>query len=316
MDRTARAWILAIGGLAIGGAAVGCGDDPTGTATGLEADTDTDADSDTDSDADTDGTTDDTGGPTTDSGTYLGSGFLYVSSSESSQSATAMAFMEAAGGTSAVYCSLDAEYGACETIVCPLFDGSTTAYQSSAGPIEIAVDDVPAFELTYAAGGYGPAFIEVPAWTGGETVSLRAPGDEVPAFDFDVVAPPTLQLIEPAFPGEGYAPEISVGSALPVTWEPAASTGELYVQLQRIEATEMKMVWCHFDPATGADTIPAEAMAFLSPGPGHLWIQSDVSSDYFLLPVDGGFWGMSALLEAEVLAVDGTPAIWDGTFVP
>jgi hypothetical protein len=118
--------------------------------------------------------------------------------------------------------------GSCQVLDCPMDAGSFVLTQTmhSAGPVSIGGTLLDGgMTITPRDGGYSIALAFARAWNGGETLTVSAPGDEVPAFSGQTVtAPNDFTLTAPA------CAAASCGSAsrsqpLTVSWTGGAATG-------------------------------------------------------------------------------------------
>ncbi|MFO0618925.1 MAG: hypothetical protein U0414_40425 [Polyangiaceae bacterium] len=93
----------------------------------------------------------------------------------------------------------------------------------------------------------------------GDTITLRAAGGDVPAFESIRTAPSPIDLRTPENPGGAPLP-IDRSQDLVLTWD-GGEFGDLFVRV----SDDRHEIDCLFPTATGTGTLPAAALAVLSP---------------------------------------------------
>ncbi len=165
--------------------------------------------------------------------------------------------------------------GACVLFSCAGEGASPTWL--SAGTITVTGGAFP-FAMTPSSGGYGAAGEMLGAlWSGGETLTVAAPGDVVPAFSTTILAPTSkIALTEPqpsSFDDSGI-PSVDVSrlSDFVVQWT-GAQSGQVDVGLSGYAAGDggaqvPALLECLFDGPSGSGTVPSALLQQVPPGPG------------------------------------------------
>lgn len=138
------------------------------------------------------------------------------------------------------------------------------AEAKSAGAVHIeggtkTVDLAPKADGSYAV-STGPTAL----WAGGETLTVRADGKEVPAFSTTVIAPGKVTLTAPVVPGAGLSIKKSTGLSAKF----AGSRGTVVLYFDAAAGTQAVAVTCSFDAAAGTGEIPPAAFADFPSGGG------------------------------------------------
>ena len=124
--------------------------------------------------------------------------------------------------------------------------------------------------LTPGANGKYPTLSEtgVDAWSGGETLTVKSAGGEVPAFSGTLTAPaPTVTLTAPVM-APPQKTEIDRSRALAVTWS-GAGAGTIVVSASALGGGGgSASVSCRFDATKGSGQIPTKLLAKLPAGDG------------------------------------------------
>lgn len=102
----------------------------------------------------------------------------------------------------------------------------------------------------------------VPLFSPGQTVKISSTGAEVPAFSGTVVAPSPVALLSPSFDGPL---DVTMSEGLPLTWEPAEGHVLAFLTNEGSGAAS-RLLTCVFDAASGAGTMPPEALLAYGPG--------------------------------------------------
>jgi hypothetical protein len=151
-------------------------------------------------------------------------------------------------------CSSEA-VASCTVEICPINDGGLTLSPTltlvSAGMATLSGDGAP---ISFATSG--TADVDR-SWSGGESLSVQAAGDVVPAFMTSLMAPARTHVLTPAVPMTGAVP-VMRSAGFSVTWQPA-TPGDMQIVLQAGGDT----VTCTTPGDKGAFTVPPGALALL-----------------------------------------------------
>ena len=136
---------------------------------------------------------------------------------------------------------------------------------ASAGALHIeggnkAIDITPKGDKSYAA-----VTGTEPLWAGGETLTARADGSDVPAFSTSLKAPSKISLTAPATNGGDLT--ITRSTGVTATWT-GASSGVVVLYFDVATSANAFTATCTFDVAAGTATIPAGAFADFPAGEG------------------------------------------------
>lgn len=125
-------------------------------------------------------------------------------------------------------------------------------------------------------------------FSGGETITIKAAGDVVPAFSFSMIAPSGVDLTQPAEPPNKGPLPVDRTADLTFSWSGGGS-GDVIAVLTDPSATR---VTCTFASAPGKGTIPKAALASLAAnGLGTFAIQAATTQEQTL-----GEWQLLALV--------------------
>jgi hypothetical protein len=146
-------------------------------------------------------------------------------------------------------------------------------------------------------------------WNGGETLTMRASGGEVPAFSGTVRAPTTATITVPSAPPAGQSLVINRAS-FGISWS-GGSGSMVYLQLGRSSSsTQSVMLQCVFDGSAGSASIPPAAMAYITPGSsGYLAAYTRNTT-----PVIAGSWAITLQALMFALTQAGGPYSVQATF--
>jgi hypothetical protein len=138
------------------------------------------------------------------------------------------------------------------------------AEAKSAGAVQIeggskTVDLAPKADGTYAVSTGATAL-----WGGGETLTVRAEGKDVPAFNTTLTAPARVTLTSPVVPGAGLTIKKSAG----LTAKFAGPRGTVVLYFDAAAGTQAVAVTCTFNASAGTGEIPPAAFADFPSGGG------------------------------------------------
>lgn len=158
--------------------------------------------------------------------------------------------------TVAVRCTEQA-FGACAVRTCP----ATPPAGASAGTITVTGAAAP---VSLVPQGTNYATLGTPdLYQGGEMLTYAAAGADVPAFTGDLVVTSQAQLTAPEITPTSADVVVDRTKDLAVTW--TGGSGEITVAISA-NADPMHVVSCRFPASSGADSVPAAALAMLSTG--------------------------------------------------
>lgn len=110
-------------------------------------------------------------------------------------------------------------------------------------------------------------------WSGGEPVSVSAPGAEVPAFSAQVIAPSQVTITAPALPAGGAHLAIDRAKDFPVAWSSGGSGQvELRIAILSMDpsSTPSYELDCDFPSSAGTAMVPSAALSLLPKDSGPL----------------------------------------------
>jgi hypothetical protein len=145
------------------------------------------------------------------------------------------------------------------------------------------------------AGQYNVFQQYTPMFSGGETLTVRAGGGEVPAFMNLVTAPP-----EPTVSAQLPSP-LSRNQDLPLGWS-GGGAGQLRVSVSVQQAMTSAGLECSFSSSAGAGAIPAQALQMLPAGQAVFGFTVVSANDFF-----AGAWQVELAATTGVLLPAGTP---------
>lgn len=152
--------------------------------------------------------------------------------------------------------------GSCLARVCSDAEARESDDSRHAGEIHVAGPDA---QLTVAPGSGSFQYSEMLGsrlWRNGDTVTVRAEGDEVPAFRKTLEPAADVQLLVPELPARGESLVVDTDSDLVVRWETDGVVGgEIlwrFLALNRSgEPPRSVRVSCEFDAEKGLGTVPS-----------------------------------------------------------
>jgi len=112
---------------------------------------------------------------------------------------------------------------------------------------------------------YAPASAAGSLWNGGETLTARAEGKDVPAFTTSLTAPSKITLAAPAAPGG--AMTVTRNAGVSATFA-GASSGQVVLYFSLATAQKAFALTCTFEASAGSGQIPAAAFADFPTGDG------------------------------------------------
>ena len=135
----------------------------------------------------------------------------------------------------------------------------------SAGGVHIeggakTIDLTPKTDLTYAVVSGNTSL-----WTGGETLTARGDGKDVPVFTTSLKAPPKITLSAPAAPAGALTVTRSAGLSATFT---AGASGTVVLYFDQATGSQAFAITCTFDAKAGTAQIPAAAFAVFPAGTG------------------------------------------------
>jgi len=147
----------------------------------------------------------------------------------------------------------------------------------SAGVVHIegglqTIDLTPKADKTYTV-----TSAKLALWNGGETLTVRAEGKDVPAFMTSLVAPSKITLTAPATVGGDLTVMRSAGVTATIT---GASSGDVVLYFDATGGNAAYSATCTFKASAGTLTIPAGAFADFPAGEGffNFYVKSDVTA--------------------------------------
>lgn len=137
---------------------------------------------------------------------------------------------------------------------------------ASAGTLHLeggrkTIDIAPKGDKSYAAATGAESL-----WAGGETLTARADGKDVPAFSASLKAPSKISLSAPATTSGGDL-TVTRSTGVTATWT-GASSGVVVLYFDVATSANAFTATCTFDVAAGTATIPASAFADFPAGEG------------------------------------------------
>jgi hypothetical protein len=193
--------------------------------------------------------------------------------------------------------------GACDIHACTTYLDAGAISYASAGDITLTGGTQSITVSPDATGAYTFKNVMTTLWSGGETLTMRASGAEIPAFSGDVIAPTSATITVPAPPAMGQPLVIDRGLPFPISWNGAAGS-TIFVQLGRASTTTQSVsVQCAFDGAAGAASIPSAALQTVSAGTNGYFSAYSRNTT----PVVAGNWGVTLWAYGFALTPSGGP---------
>ena len=161
-----------------------------------------------------------------------------------------------------------AHTGACWVLDCRARgDGGASPVGVSAGHLELFANGAQVLVADPSTDGTYDAVTQTGAyWLAGDTLSFRAQGATVPAFDVSLTAPPTVTVLSPV--GSGSANTVTIDRArdLVVTWQPI--NGGVTVAMNQYPSGTADLrtgfrFYCEFPGSAGTGTVPASVVGLL-----------------------------------------------------
>ena len=278
-----------------------------------DVDADTDADADADSDADTDTDTDTDTGPPEPlhfGMVSLSSNFGWLGTNQTPNADWSYgAWFSDVGLTNpAVYDCVTTVEGSCSWVECSLVTpGDIGTEHADVGTISVT-GTTPSFDIVRGATLYQPdsADNDSDLYTGGETITVSAPGAMGPAFTLSATAPSEIEVTAPSWPPYPDPIAIARNAGLVFEWS-GASAGELVVTIgSSIPNTPIRS--CRYNVSAGTGTVPSDALVGMPVGGG--WLRTFVESK--TVEQDGD-WELTLTLSK--MTVDASTRIFAGDIV-
>lgn len=149
-------------------------------------------------------------------------------------------------------------FGPCVFLQAQLSLGKQVA--EGAGPIAITGGAKTITLMPDAGHLYLPYADGAPLWRGGETITIRAGGDAVPAFAGSAVASSSVDFTQPPLPPGGAPLAVDHKKDLAVAWS-GGKSGNVRVVFD-VSAASVTLA-CTFPSSAGSGTIPSSALAQL-----------------------------------------------------
>jgi hypothetical protein len=178
----------------------------------------------------------------------------------------------AGGGAAAIFTlprtgdqtCMERSFGACRLITCPAatwmptyMSGGTITVTGLSAPITLA----PQPDKTYTAFSTQ----QQPLFSGGETITIKGAGADVPAFMVSITAPSRASITSPPKPAVNGAVVINRAQDFTVSWT-GGGTDTLYVLISNPAGAGGGSIFCDFDAKAGSAKIPSAALSMLSAG--------------------------------------------------
>lgn len=157
--------------------------------------------------------------------------------------------------------------------------------------------------LAAGAGGSYSLFQEAALlWEGGETLTLKAAGGDVPGFGASVTAPGVATITAPAVPPSNGSLTVTRASGLALSW--TGGNTDIVATLQNSttgNSDPSTTPFCTFPASAKSRTIPAAALAYLPAGPSSTLHVLSMSST----TVTAGDWKVRFEASANALSPAG-----------
>lgn len=159
--------------------------------------------------------------------------------------------------------------GACTVTECLTADPTTTceaaSVTASAGSIDITGGSMPALSMSSdSKRGYAGISAAGARWMAGDALHVSAEGSDVPAFAADLVFPSRVEITGPAdYVAKKNPIELDWKNGVPITWKPGVGKVWFHILQGDVELRKRTDIECEADSASGAFTIPKEALATL-----------------------------------------------------
>lgn len=136
---------------------------------------------------------------------------------------------------------------------------------TSAGSIDVKGGKNPPLTMTSdGKRAYAGFSSSGPRWAPGDTVDVTAAGADVAGFAASLVFPSRVELTGPAdYVAKKDPIPVDWKAGLPLTWKPGVGTVWLHLSQGDAELRKSTDIECEAESASGAFTIPAEALATL-----------------------------------------------------
>lgn len=136
---------------------------------------------------------------------------------------------------------------------------------TSAGSIDVKGGAKPPLTMTSdGKRAYAGFSSSGPRWAAGDAVDVTAAGADVPAFAASLVFPSRVELTGPAdYVAKKDPIPVDWKNGLPLTWKPGVGRVWLHLSQGDPDLRKSTDIECEVDSASGAFTIPADALATL-----------------------------------------------------
>jgi hypothetical protein len=201
--------------------------------------------------------------------------------------------------------------GPCQVMDCTsTSDAGVPSYETvSAGVIQLTGASQPLTLAPDASGTYAIVTGQEKLWSGGETLTVTAAGDEVPGFQATLFAAVPVVVTSPAFPASGTPITLQTSGPLTVSWTGGLG-GTVTVMLVRSVGKNTVSLMCSYPATSGSGTVPASAMASIPPGPDGVFqvLAGDAEK------IDASGWAITVQEYVPVLTPSGGAASAMATF--
>jgi hypothetical protein len=187
----------------------------------------------------------------------------------------------------------ESDVGSCHITDCRSLDpdGGPPYEFVSAGVIQVTGAGEPISLIPNGSGPYTAVWEEEPRLAGGETLTLSAAGDVIPAFQGSLLGVTPVTLTSPALPASGNL-AVSTKADFNFTWT-GGTGGIVSATLMRDSGADRLEITCSFPDTAGSGAIPASALAAIAPGSNGSFVLQ--GGDMETLDVSG--WAVSLVLQ-------------------
>jgi hypothetical protein len=203
----------------------------------------------------------------------------------------------------------------CESVSCPVPDGGVpldmgapfVGLARSAGPLTLSGGLVPVVLVADERSAYSMITQTTLLYHGGEMLTVKADGADVPPFTITTTAPSQITVTAPRI--DNGAVKIDRNADLSVTWS-GGGAGEVVLSLMPPlgSPTGAAGVVCRFPAMRGWGGVRQDAFAYMLTGSGAIYLRVTSSAD-----LAAGDTAVSLEADTAALSPDGLafgPAIW------